>query len=159
MIHLGDKACKHAFSLIPLALQVLHDPTLALGKDNVDHYLALLSETPATADGLVILLETVRRKIGDMAAALEVQAPSTNLRLRYQDSRPAFGKVDQATFFHFVAIRSCDLDRVRDQLLQQVPFFVEMTPDQGGAAGVGHHGGHLFTSLTDGALLFRPLLP
>jgi hypothetical protein len=85
-------------------LQVFHDSTLTLGKDNVNGHGILLSKPPATPDGLVILLKAVRREVGDVAALLEVQAPCTDFRFCDQHSGSALGEVDQPGFFHVVTV-------------------------------------------------------
>lgn len=51
------------------------------------------------------------------------------------------------------------MNGVRDQLLEQVTFLVEMAPHQGRLTSVANHVGHLLTALLDGALLLGPLFP
>lgn len=135
MIHLGDETGEHLLRLLPFAVQVVHDPPFAFGQHDVNRHGLILAESPAATDRLVILLKAVGRKIGDMAAALEVQSPGADLWLGDQHSRAALGEVNQATLFHFVAIRSRYLDGAWNELLQQVSFLVEVAPDQRRSAG------------------------
>lgn len=104
VVHLSHKTGEHAFGLMALALQILHDPPLTLSEDDVNGYGVLLSEAPAAADGLVILLKAVRRKIGDVVAVLEVQTPSANLGLGDQHPGATFREVNQAAFLGVVTV-------------------------------------------------------
>jgi hypothetical protein len=51
------------------------------------------------------------------------------------------------------------LNSIRNQLLQKVPFFVEVAPNQGRLPGASDHAGHLLTAFLNCALFFGPLLP
>lgn len=51
------------------------------------------------------------------------------------------------------------MNGVGNQLLQQVPFFVEVTPDERRLPSVADHARHLLTAFLNGAFLFGPLLP
>lgn len=159
MVHLGNEIRKHLFGLLPFAVQVFHDAPFAFGEHDVHGDRSLLAEPPAAADGLVILLEAVGGEVGDVIAVLEVEPPRPDLGLGDQDTGATFGKVDQAALFHLVAVGARDLDRVRDQLLEQIALLVQVTPDQGRPAGGGDHGGDLFAALANGALLLGPLFP
>ena len=50
------------------------------------------------------------------------------------------------------------MNGVGNQLLQQGPLFVEVTPDQSRLPGAIDHAGHLLTALLNRALLFSALL-
>ena len=106
MIHFGDKAGKHAFSLFTLALEVFHYAPLAFGEDDVNGDGVLLTEAPATANRLIILLKAVGREVGNVATLLEVQTPCADLRFGDQNTGSAFSEVDQPLFFNVVTIRS-----------------------------------------------------
>lgn len=140
-------------------MQVVHDPSLSFGENDVNRDWSLLAESPAAADRLVILLEAVRRKVGNMVAVLKVQAPRSYLRFGDEHPSSAFGKVDQPRLFDLIAIGARYLDGIRDQFFKQVAFFVQMAPDEGGLAGVSHHGRNLLAPLPDGSLLLCPLFP
>jgi hypothetical protein len=104
VIHLGDEVGEHAFSLLALALQVLHDPSFAFSENDVNGYRVLLTKPPAAADGLVVLLETMGRKVGDVAALLEVQTPCSDLGLGDQHAGAPLCKINQSAFFLVVTI-------------------------------------------------------
>ena len=104
VVHLSHKAGEHAFGLMALALQVLHDPPLSFGEDDVNGYGVLLPEAPAAADGLVVLLKAVRRKVGNVVAVLEVQAPGADLGFGDQHPGATFREVDQAAFLGVVTV-------------------------------------------------------
>lgn len=142
---------------MPLALQVLHDPPLALGEDYVNGDRILLAEAPAAADRLVVLLKAVGRKIGNVVAVLKVQAPGADLGLGDQHPGATFREVDQPAFLDVVTIGSRHLDRIGDQLLEEVALLVQVTPNQRRLAGASHHGGNLLASLPHGALLLCAL--
>lgn len=49
------------------------------------------------------------------------------------------------------------MDRISDQILEQVALLVQVTPDQCRLAGGRHHGSDLLASLPNGALLLGAL--
>ena len=104
MIHLGHEAGKHLFCLLALAVQVFHDAPLAFRQHDVNGYGSLLAKPPATADGLVVLLKGMGRKVGDVVAVLEVEPPCADLGLGDQDTGATFGEVDQPLFLEVVAV-------------------------------------------------------
>jgi hypothetical protein len=104
IVHLGYQAGKHLLSLSALSLEVFHDAPLSFGEDDVNGHRVFLSKPPAAPDGLVILLKAVRRKIGDMAALLKVEAPCADLWLCDQHPGSALGKVNQPGLLHVVAV-------------------------------------------------------
>ena len=102
----------------PAVVAASRDLALAFGLDHIHADGPLLTETPAAADTLVILLEAMRRKERDMRAVLEIQAPCADLRLSHEHPRPTVRKRDHAILFAFVGVRALDLHAVWNQPLE-----------------------------------------
>ncbi|NBN88308.1 MAG: hypothetical protein EBV32_04380 [Proteobacteria bacterium] len=94
-----------------------------------------------------------------MVAVLEVQAPCADLWLSDQHAGLAVDELQEAILFLLIAVGPGDLYGIRDQLFQQVAFFVQVAPHQRRLTGAIDHGGHLLTAVLHGALALDPLLP
>ena len=151
-IHFSYQPVEHLFSLVGLALQVAGDALLALCGHDVHPDGTLLPEAPASADGLVVLLEAVRREGDDVGAVLKVQPPRANLRLRDEDAGLAVSEGGQAIFFRVFAIAARHLHGIRDQALKHGAFVVQVAPHKGRLAGVVHKVGDALAVALEGNL-------
>src|SRR5262249_42042027 len=75
LAHEGHQTRKHFRCGIGLALKVSQHTGLTLSRDHVHGHGALLPESPATPDALVILLKRVRGEECHVRAVLKVEPP------------------------------------------------------------------------------------
>src|SRR3990167_637978 len=97
-----DEIGKHLVCGFGFALQVFQHFLFAFGSYNVNLNRLSLTEAPAAAHALVILLEAVRRKESYVVAVLEVQAPCANFWLRYQHAKLTGCEGEEQFLFAFV---------------------------------------------------------
>ena len=67
-----DQLFEHRVYLKLLSLQVFQNAALSFGRNNMNVYLASLPKSPASPNGLVVLLKAVAGKDNDVVAVLEI---------------------------------------------------------------------------------------
>jgi len=114
-----------------LAGDVLRDRRLNLGEHHVCAHRAGLAVTPAPADPLVVLLEAVGQPDERHAGApLPVHPERRDLRFGDEVPHRAVGEPEQTGGLVLRGQRAVDVDRVGDQLREQIRLVVGATPQQ-----------------------------
>lgn len=90
----------------------------------VDGYLSRLPEPPETANGLVVLLERVRREHRGMRAMLPVEPPCPNYWFGYQNADRAARERLELLDLRLVAVLAAHLNGVGHELGKKVALVV-----------------------------------
>ena len=118
-----------------LPLEVGQHPRLAFRGDHVDTDAIRLPEPPRPPDGLVVLLERVRREERLMGAMLPIEAEPSDAQAWSpgRESGPPTNASNDL-LLPVVRVRPAHLDRIGDDPLQFIPLVVEVAPAYGRAA-------------------------